>query len=73
VTSGQCVRFDPYLTPIAYRKEQHRRHLTALLLVMDFLIQQQAPVAYIMPIANWRYFSLSVDPCWGGWSSGFRC
>ena len=43
----------------------------AACLVMDFPVQSQAPVAYVMPIANWRYFSLSVDPCWGVGQAAF--
>jgi hypothetical protein len=50
---AQCVCVYPNLTPIAYHQEQHRRCLTADLLMINFLAQQRTPVAYGQSIATW--------------------
>ena len=62
---AQCVCFDSYLTPIAYHQDHHRRSLKVASLLMHFLLQRRAPVAYAQSIVIWRYFLFSVDLCWG--------
>jgi hypothetical protein len=44
--------FDPNLTPTSYHLNHHCRSLSVALVVMDFLAQRRAPVAYAQTIAT---------------------
>ncbi len=35
---AQCACVDPYPTPMPYHQKQHRRSMSAALLVMDFVV-----------------------------------
>jgi hypothetical protein len=62
---AQCVSFAPYLTPMSDHQEQHCRSLSVASLVMDFLLQQWALVAYLQLFAASQLYSLpSVDQTW---------
>jgi hypothetical protein len=52
VSPAHFVCVDPYVTPISYHQERHRRCMSAALLVMDSLVQQRAPVAYAQSLAT---------------------
>jgi hypothetical protein len=49
---AQQVCIDPCVTPISYHQGQHCRYLSEVLLVIAFLLQGQAPVAYALSIVT---------------------
>jgi hypothetical protein len=52
MTQAQSVCFDPNLTFMWHHQEQHRRYLSAALLVVGFPVRRRAPMAYTQVLAT---------------------